>query len=317
MVDFLDEILDGKDGDDGDKTEVTTGTELADLKGQIEELNKEKAGLLKGVKAERSKRQEITGKLSQLTDTVNGILANRQNAAAQTVNEAAEANRQKGLPVTWTEDGEGFIATDKVDELLNPYKNEILNLKQQLELTNSNVAADSEAEKVRRAIVGEDERYDKLYNKYQAARRWVTDQVSDFAQANNAQRPLQSGEAMDMVFNDADKAAEFETNFPNVSLMDIVTAEDSKSHFRNTLSNMAKATDETVNPLAEPDSRFKKVLNKPSGLGSTANANAGTGSVMDKLERLSALDLIDIDDATAAKLEQMMKDEENSDGVNF
>lgn len=321
MVDFLDEILDGNnDGDDDtDKGLPANQDDIAKLKAEIEDLNKEKHGLLAGVKAERTKRQEITGKLSQLTDTVNGLLSNRETATQQTIAEAAEAGKPKGLPVTWTEGGEGFIETEKMDEILNPYKDKILDLEDQIQRTNSRATADSEAEKVRRAIVGEDERYTPAYNKYQAARKWVVDQVTDFAKANNAQRALTSGEALDYVFDGNDSEAEFKSAFPGLNLEDIVTAEDSKRHFRNTMSNMADAMTpgESQDPNAKPDSRFQAVLNKPSGLGDSANAKGGNLSVMDKLNSLTPSDIAGLDDATAAKLLKAIADEEKSGGVTF
>jgi hypothetical protein len=313
MVDFLDDLLDGKTKEEEDAAEAlpASNKDITDLKSEIEELNKEKAGLLKGVKAERSKRQEINGKLTQLTDTVNGLLVNRENAVK---NEITEAVKPKGLPVTWTEDGEGFVGTDAIDEALSPYKQEIMNLKQQLELTNSRAAAVDEAEKVRRAIVGEDERYEKAYNKYQSARKWVVDQVTDFAKQRNITQALTSGDALDHVF-DNDLESEFETTFPGLDLERIVTAEDSKRHFRKTMSTVADAMtpseDDTLNAI-KPDSRFQKVLNKPNSLSGTQNAKAGELSIMDKLESLSSQDLVDIDDKTADKLMAAIAAEEKN-----
>jgi hypothetical protein len=234
-------------------------------------------------------------------------------------NVVAEAAQPKGLPVTWTEDGEGFIGTEAVEQALSPYKQEILNLKQQLELTNSRAAQVDEAEKVRRAIVGEDERYEKAYNKYQSARKWVVDQVTDFAKQRNIGQALTSGDALDHVF-DADLSSEFESEFPGLDLERIVTAEDSKVHFRKTMSTVADAmtpsSDDTLNAI-KPDSRFQKVLNKPNGLAGTTNAKAGALSVMDKLDSLTSADLMDIDDATADKLLAAIAAEERSDGVGF
>ena len=319
MVDFLEEIMKEDEDDDADGTnKLASNEDMATLKEEIAELNKEKAGLLKGVKAERSKRQEINGKLTQLTETVNGLLTNRDSVAKKVITDAAAANKAKGVPVTWTEEGEGFIKTEVLDEVLNPYKNEILNLKQQLEITNNRTSADSEAEKVRRAIVGEDERYDKAYSKYQAARRWVVDQVADFAKVNDITQSLTSGEALDNVF-DSDAEAEFESEFPGIDLERIVTAEDSKRHFRNTMSSVAEAMTPSEDDAlkAKPDSRFQKVMRKPSGLGTGQNAKAGEVSVMDKLDALTVDDLTNIDDATADKLLAAIAAEEKSGGVRF
>jgi hypothetical protein len=325
MVDFLDEILDGKEGEESELNDdgtnkLPSNEDIKSLREEIDELNKEKHGLLQGVKAERSKRQEISGKLSQLTETVNGLLSNRDTAARKTIADATDANQAQGLPVTWTKDGEGFIKTEAIDEVLNPYKNKILELEQTLQISNNRNSANTEAEKVRRAIVGEDERYDKAYNKYQAARKWVVDQVADFAKQNNISVALSSGEALDNVFDDTDVESEFEVAFPGLDIEDIVTAEDSKRHFRKTMSNMAEAMTpgEEIDPNAKKiNSRFQKVLDKPSGLADNANAKGGNLTVMDKLESLSAEDIMNIDDATADKLLKAIGAEEKSGGVNF
>jgi hypothetical protein len=322
MVDFLDELLDGTtddDDDDGTKGLPANQDDITKLKVEIEELNKEKHGLLQGVKAERTKRQEINGKLSQLTETVNGLLSNRDTAAQKTIAEASNANKAKGLPVTWTEDGEGFVDNKVIEEILDPYKNKILELEEQVQLTGKQATATTDAENVRRAIVGEDERYNTAYNKYQAARKWVVDQVTDFAKTNNIQRALTSGEALDNVFDNKDSESEFEAAFPGISLENVVTAEDSKRHFRNTMKGMADvlSPSEQNTPDAKLDSRFQKVLNKPSGLGDQANAKAGNLSVMDKLNSLSADDIMNIDDKTAEKLMQAIADDEKSGGVTF
>ena len=322
MVDFLDEILEGNKDDDEDKTAGLPANQedIAKLKTEIEDLNKEKHGLLQGVKAERTKRQEINGKLSQLTETVNGLLSNREAATQKTIAEAADAGKAKGLPVTWTEDGDGYVDNSVIEDVLDPYKNKILELENQLQLTNQRTTATNEAENVRKAIVGEDERYNAAYNKYQAARKWVVDQVTDFAKSNNVQRALTSGEALDNVFDNKDTESEFEAAFPGISLETIVTAEDSKRHFRNTMSSMADAMNpsEDADPNANKlDSRFQKVLNKPSGLGNAANAKPGNLTVMDKLKSLTADDIMNLDDATAEKLTQAISDQEKSDGVKF
>jgi hypothetical protein len=44
------------------------------------------------------------------------------------------------------------------------------------------------------------------------------------------------------------------------------------------------------------DSRFQKVLDKPSALGGQANAKAGQLSVLDKLNNISTGELMDFSD---------------------
>lgn len=319
MVDFIDELLDGENNEagEGDGTgNLPSRDDISGLREEIDALNKEKHGLLKNVKQERSRRQEISGRLNQLTDTVNGILATKENAG-----NAPEVDPETGkLAVKWTEDGEGFIKADQIDELLSPYTDKIAELEMMIQNSTAKNSAEMTAEKVRQAIVGEDERYEPAYRKYQAARRWVVDQVTDFAQANQVGRPLTSGEALDYVFVDKDLEAEFAAAYPGLDIEDIVTAEDSKRHMRRTLSNMANAMtpseDKTLSAKT-PDSRFQKVLKKPSALGNSTNAKAGQETVLDKLNSLQSQDYMDLTDAQVDALLRAVADEEHNEGVNF
>jgi hypothetical protein len=315
MVDFLDELLEDE-SNEGDGTDsLPTREDLASLKAEIEALNKEKAGLLKGVKEERSRRQEISGRLNQLTDTVQGILSQKQQqqAAFDSIGNNPEAGK---LPVTWTEDGDGYVSVDKIDELLNPYKEEIQNLREQMNYSTSQSQAEREAERVKEAIVGEDERYDPAYRKYQAARKWVTDVVSDFVQTNGISRPLTSAEALDHVFDTEDAQEAFSTRFPGMNIDDVVLAEDSKRLFRNMLRNVSSGL-EANDPKPTPDERFQKVLKKPASLAGQPNAKGGSLSIADKVQSLTAADFEGMSDAQVEALMKAIESEERNEGVVF
>lgn len=310
MVDFLDELIKEGEEEDGTKT-LPTNEDLSALTKEIEELKVEKAGLLKGVKTERSKRQEISGRLNQLTDTVQGILSQRE------ANDAALASigsqKDDKLPVTWTEDGEGFIHKDQLEELISPMVDKIQNLEQQLQTSYAQTSSDRAAQTIKEAIVGEDEKYEPAYRKYTAARKWVTDQVADFAQTNGINRQITATEALDNIFDDTDSRQAFETRFPGMQIDDVLLAEDSKYLFRRMLTNVSDALGESKTP----DTRFQKVLQKPSGLGDQANAKAGNLSIADKVSSLSATDITKLSDEQAEALLRAIGSEEKEDGVKF
>lgn len=316
MVDFIDELLEGTKDDEGDGTgNLPSRDDISALRGEIDALTKEKHGLLKNVKHERTRRQEISGRLNQLTETVNGILETKQAPKPE------PTPKEGKLPVTWTEDGEGFIETDKLNDLLTPYQQRIAELEQMVQNSTAKNSAELQAEKVRQAIVGEDERYEGAYRKYQAARKWVVDQVTDFVRVNEIGRPLSSGEALDYVFSDKSIEDEFKAAYPDMDIEDVVTAEDSQRHLRRTLNTLATAMtpSESDKDLSarKPDSRFQRVLNKPSALGNNANAKAGHESVLDKLDSLKSADLMDLSDAQIDALLKAVEAEEKGDGVDF
>ncbi len=203
--------------------------------------------------------------------------------------------------------------------MIEPYQSKINELEQSLQLTKQATAADQEAEKVKSAIIGEDERFFTAHSKYQAARKWVSDQVVDFSRQSGINHELTSGQALDFVFN-KELQSEFGEKFEDMNLVDVVTAEDSQHHFRQMLTNTVEAGEPTTDDSKlDPkiDSRFQKVLNKPSGLGNQANAKAGVLSISEKMASLTTEEILGLTDAQAAAFEKALLEEEKSDGVKF
>jgi hypothetical protein len=306
--DLLADLLDDEIKAD-EKLAEPNADELSALKTQVEELSKEKQGLLSATKDERKKRQASTDRLNQLEGAVGAILSQRQQQGMEslTVKEAADA-KTKGIPVTYDDDGNGWIDPKIMSDMLTPYQEKILELEQRLQTTNDVNSATGQAEKIRQGIIGEDERYGLASGKYRAARKWVEDAVFDFSRANNVTRQINSGEALDYVF-DAQLRKEFTNEFEGLDLVDIVTAEDSQDHFRRMLSNVADTTtpkdeDLITGPKDKMDSRFQKVLNKPSSLGNQANAKAGQLTILEKVGNLKTEDIMDLSDG---QIEALMK----------
>jgi len=305
---LLDELL---IDDEDDKGPSFDPKEMEDLKAQLADLEKEKQGLLRGVKDERRKRQELKGRLDQVTESVNDILTTRDKLASQGQDKTTEAI-VNGIPVEFTDDGEAFLPADKWNAVISPYEEKIRSLEDQIEALATQNSQVAQAEKIKNSIVGENESYQPAYRKYQSARQWVEDRVIDFQRVNNIQGTLSSGQALDHVFDD-DLRQEFTSQFGNIDLVDVVTAEDSTHHFRRMLDSMANAmTPKTDN---KPDSRFQKVLNKPSGLGKAANAKGGEIPLSDRAGSMSSRDIMSLSDEQIAALEKALLREEETDGV--
>lgn len=293
-VNLLADIL-----DDEEPNESSASVKQEDynaLKTQVEDLTKANAGLLQAKQAETRKRQESMERLNQLEGAVGTILSQRQQQGMESVSESQAADaRGMGIPVTYDDDGNGWIDPNYIKEMVSPYEQEINDLKAQLQQTSATTSAISEAEKVRQSIIGEDERFGPASGRYRAARKWVEDQVADYARSNG-RSDVSSGEALDRAF-DQFAMQEFQKNFPGLSLMDIVTAEDSQMHFRNTLNNIANALEVNLqSPKEKMDSKFQKVLNKPSNLGNAQNAQAGQLSIVEQVAGMSTDAIMDLSD---------------------
>jgi len=319
MSDLLSDLLEDEEVIETDLLSDST-EDVEALKTQIEMLEKEKQGLLAATKAERTKRQATAGRLEQLENAVTGILSQRQQKGMESlsVKEASEAQK-KGLPVIYDDDGNGWVDQDAVRNMISPYEQKIMDLEARLQQVNTNSQAQDAADKVREGIIGEDERYGFAAGKYRAARKWVEDVVFDYAKENGVKRALTSGEALDYVL-DKELRDEFGERFKGLDIVDIVTAEDSQEHFRRMLSHVADATypkDEQPLPGPRMDSRFQKVLNKPSNLGRNANAKAGQLSIMDRVQNLKPSDITSMSDKDIDTILQAMAREEKEDGIRF
>ena len=298
LADLLDDEMAVDDGDDPGPT----ADELNALKSQVEDLEREKMGLLKAKQAQTQKRQASDERLAQLEGAVSSILSQRQQQGMESLTETEAAGaRGKGIPVTYDDDGNGWIDPNYITDLTTPYETRINELEEKLQQSDASTTAELKAQRIVDGIIGEDERFGPASGRYRAARKWVEDTVLDFTKSNGVTRNLTSGEALDHVFNDTYTQGEFKKAFGDIDLVDIVTAEDSQAHFRRTLNSIADAMEPNKDVLAalpngKMDSRFQKVLNKPSTLGDQANAKAGQTSILDKVGSLNTADIMDLGD---------------------
>jgi hypothetical protein len=299
LEDLLDEEIKAAEG----KTPDAPSTdELNALKSQVEELTTANAGLLKAKQAQTKSRQGAEGRLAQLEGAVGTILSQRQQQGIESVTETQAADaKSQGIPVTYDDDGNGWIDPNIITQLTSPYEQRINELEAKLQQTDANSNATAQAQKVMDGIIGSDERFGPASGRYRAARKWVEDQVFDFTQSQGISRTLTSAEALNHVFNDAYAQSEFKKEFGDIDLIDVVTAEDSELHFRRTLDNIATVMtpkDDLLSaaPKEKMDSRFQKVLDKPSTLGTQANAKAGETTLLERVGSLGTEDIMNFSD---------------------
>ena len=319
----LDEILEVDDAEleqaienlDNDETEEAqpepeTKEETIPLS-QLESLQKERDGLLKGMKEERKKRQEFQSRLDVLTGTVNAILEKRSKGDAE-----PKGAEKLSIVLETDEDGNDILPVEKLEAVLSPYKQEIENLRQMISAQHNLTQAQTEKSNVLQQILSEDESYPKAYNKYTQAREWANTQVVEWQKDNGWSGPMSGEQAMDLVF-EGELEAQFQNQFPGADLEAVVG--QSKRSLRKALKSLAgpaPAEEETVEEK-KPDSRFQKVLQKPSGLSGARNVRSGATTVTEKLSTLSFRDISDLSDKEVAALQEALLAEERSDGVKF
>lgn len=315
--------------DDGDVTGDVTDPPAAEDTSklsleQLEALQRENAGLLKGIKEERKKRQEFQSRLDTLTGTVNAILDKRANKATDSDADSTGAKQKvASIVLDIDDDGETVLPVDKLDAVLSPYRQEIENLKQMIAAGYQQTQKQAEGSAVLQRTLSEDERYSKIYNnEYMKARNWANEKVIEWQQDNNYQGALNGELAMEYVF-DGELEKEFQNAFPGADLEAVVG--QSNRSLKKALRSFIPKEDvvETTSTSTDTDkkkesaSRFQKVLNKPTGLSGARNAKAAQVDVVDKVGALSATDIMDLSDAEAAAIIEAMSADERTSGIKF
>ncbi len=301
--------VEGEKKEEDPKQEKDAEPSVKDL---TDEWNRERQGLLQAVKSEKSKRQNLNSKFDNLSSTVNNILLQKQQAEVDVIPDE--------IPVEFTDDGDGaFIKGEVVDKRISPLEKKVQQLEALLLDSNNANTIERKANDEIATIVGEDERYSKIYNTYKPARKWINDQVVDFQKDNNLNGNMTSGQVLDHVMTPEIEEA-FTKKFPNSDLVDIITAGDSKRHFRGMLTRAADTFEaiEKDEPLIKKDtSKFKSIINKPSGLGNATNAKGSDLSIQEKLGKIDASTIMDLSDDQAKALEKALLQEEVAGGVEF
>jgi hypothetical protein len=306
---------DGDDaGDDDQKKGVDDDDPLAVLQAKLEDAEKQRRGMYNDLKTERRTRQELSGQINSLTQTVQQILQQRQ-AAVKTPEPEKQA-----ITFEFNEDGEAYIQKDQLKSLTLPLEQEILNLRAQIQATTGHLDAEAATNAAIQKIVGEDDAFSEALPVYQKARTWANNAVIEWSNLNNINQELTSAQALNYVF-DEDMVEEFGSKFPGVDLEHVVTAQDGEYHFRRTLTNIAKAlTKEDVKdelPVKKGSEKFKKLLAKPTGLGTSTNKGVASKSILDVSESLSGLDALELSDAQVRALERALLKEEQVGGIKF
>jgi hypothetical protein len=313
-VDFLDDVVDeGDNPADAILPEESAAPAPSTVDPNvIAELEKKSKGFYDSMKDERRKRQDLQNELERIKGTVGAILEMRRQPGQG--DPLTPPPKFQGIPVKETEDGDLFVPADQLQTLVSPYEAKIAALEQRLQQSNTQRNVENETERVLQSIVGEDERFGPAYQKYQAARKWVNDRVIDYQKENGMRGPMSSGQALDTVFAEESTEQEFQQRFPGLNVEDVVQAEDSKRQFKRMLTNTVK----TLAPKTPPaDERFRRVLNKPAGLGNTTNAKGAKLAISEKVAELSSNDIMNLSDSQVKQLERMLSDEEKNDGLTF
>lgn len=316
-----DEDTTGEDNEEGEEEEEEDDDPLNSLKAELDQLKKERRGLFKDLKHERKIRQDMSSQMQNLNAVVNQISQQRQ--AAQNAGDAG-AQTPRDITVEFDEEGEAKIPTDKLMEMIvKPLEEKINSLTNHVQSTTVQNQQINQAQELMNEIISEDERFSDAQQVYKKARGWLEEQVIEFQKANNIGGVVTPGEALDYIF-DEDLTEEFGEMFPKVDMESVLMAEESPSgrFYRKALAGIAdvihpakEEKEEISMQKAAQQKKFKKVLEKPNGLGQSASKQGK--SVLDVAGNLSSLDALTLSDGQVDALMTALEREEKTGGIQF
>lgn len=281
-----------------DKT-LTSGKETqekeVDLGEKVEGLEKTVSGLKHGISAERGKRQELQGRLSQVSELF-------QNA--QTVRKE-ETSKPSNIPVEIDEDGNAFILPEVLKSAIVTENKALQDKVAMLEHSYTQGTQAVAVQNQLSAVISEKPEYREAFGQLQTANVAANKMFADYIQTNGINPPQSFDEAMDII-----EQAGLDQEFAKSHSVDIETAITAFARPRqmrkalNTISSGGKSSQEkTMKTL-------QALGDKPSSHVGRGGSPGGTDLTLDKIANLSNDDFLDLSDAQMSKIDRLLKAEE-------
>jgi len=317
-IDKFDEIMNAETPEDkgGEASETPSAEEetakqepsvedrLASLEEDLKTEKLKSKGLLKGKKAEVRNRQDVEAKMTQLTDTLSGILVKRD----ATVEEPPESNGN--LVVEVDDDGNPYIPADSLaglnDSRISSLEKTIKDLQGTLsserQHRDAQARVDEEVGSVVRTIEGGNAAQKSLDD----ARTWLNDRVGEFMKENDipAGTFKNVSQAMDGI-DGSDVEAEFNKKFPGKDMETTARAYEGRVTLKRALNSFLPTEKEGVN--GEMDKSLKKIAEKQPSLGGAKNQKTSVDTTLTEIAGLSSDDILNAPDAQIDKIRALLK----------
>jgi len=312
-----DDVVPPKPGEEEDKSgEQDDKKDDSTFEDQIANLEKSKAGVLAAKVAETKKRQDIEKELAvmsakndQFQKTVSDILAKREELRA----DAEPATEASKIILDIDDDGNASLPEDIIANLvqkaMNPTAEELRSKNAALEDRLNRKDIVSAHELAVNKVVSEDPDFSVAQKNLNTMVNWVADLAINYQEANNLSPPKDAIEAIARLEGTEVEDA-FNEQFPYLRMAVIVLSRTTNGNLRHALKSISK-----LNKAAAPEPKeentketqdkkirlARKLASKPADLGSLQNTKTQNLSI-DQLSRLTASDILDLDDAAIAGL---------------
>jgi len=301
--------------DEGGETseDQQPGESVNDWQERVAELEAEnkrmQRGLTQALTQERGKRQEMEGRLAQITDLM-ATAKNRRDGSdeqeAQTLPEEIE--------VSFRDDGTPIIPRSLMQQLT---ASETQALKQEIEGLKNTIAGQQQAQQqqavqqaqanVVQQVLSSNESYPEAFQAVNNQWQWTVRAFDNFIMDNNLQKPVTADQAIEMAV-DSDFAQKFSKKFPGSDLESVMGY-----YLLGGTRRLKRALNANVKEAEAPAKKgmsqtLKALAKNPGNLSRSPNQKTGGGGglSLDDIAGMSTEDFEKLSDAEIEKIDRLL-----------
>ena len=285
----------------------TLEDQLTETQTKLSDLQKSFTGQFSALKEERGKRQNLQGRLEEISSTLKDI-----QAAKAEVKEEPDANLS--IPVEIDEEGTATISQKVIDDLvaerLKLLEDKVGKVEAATTESDNRTRQEKETSKIIDNIVAENETFPKAHNALNGAVKWLDERLIPKLEEDGFKTTPPTGTILD-VLDGTEIESEFEKQFPGVSLDVIVRAHDSKRDLRAALKHLSPEEEKAEEKDDKTDMKtLASLAKKPSNLTGETNQKETRGLTLDMIASIDTEDMLEMSDDEIAKLLRVAEREE-------
>ena len=307
-------------GDTGQQTAEDTGEppaeeqiDVAALKSQVEQLAREKAAMVAKTRDERAKRQELQGRIDQITEHL-AHLREAQQKSAKDDQAASAAEDDQFVDLDFDEEGNARVPVDSLKTVISKetqqLSQKIADLEAQLEAANQALAQRDMVQRQNEALnnlLSQNKAYPAAYKDLVARFRDIDQTFTQYLEQNDIDPPQTTEEAIDMIVSSQPVMEQITAKYPGLDVETVL-----ESTFYGTPRKVRKALNHIVKTSGskkKPESKTASIAGKPETLARVASAGAdeGGGTNVDRFADMDPFDAVTLSDSQIKELERQIR----------
>jgi stalled ribosome alternative rescue factor ArfA len=273
------------------------------VQANIEELRQHSAGIQRALHEERKQRQNLQGRLEQITE----MIAKAGEAKEGGKEETVSVNGQK-IPIDFDEDGNPYLDVSKLDGLNKKDSAEIAMVNAQL----FRQRMETENERVKSSVVQRNEAYQDAKARLDDAYGFLDGAFSYWVQANGINpKTMTIDDAIEVLSSDPQLTAEFNKRYPGVDIDIVLEGHDTKGKTVNP-RKFERALKLFTQQPAKTDSldALKKLNNKPNSFAAMTNQRSAGEKTLNDLADMSQESFNRLSDTDIEKILRVARQKE-------